>query len=116
LNRNGGSIFIFDAFSSREPVSTSLENALAEIFTLDQPDACEISACEICAVTAMADIIHGLAALSSKLTAYSPIPVCFLRAAMQRHSWTNNRQPVISAGLAGPLYRNGVLNQRWSTF
>jgi hypothetical protein len=29
LNRNGGSIFCFDAFSSREPASTSLENALA---------------------------------------------------------------------------------------
>jgi hypothetical protein len=29
LNRNGGSISLFDAFSSREPVSTSLENALA---------------------------------------------------------------------------------------
>src|SRR6202051_3779207 len=28
-NRNGGSSSLFDAFSSREPVSTSLENALA---------------------------------------------------------------------------------------
>src|ERR1019366_10152997 len=28
LNRNGGSPSLFDAFSSREPVSTSLENAL----------------------------------------------------------------------------------------
>jgi hypothetical protein len=28
-NRNGGSTSLFDAFSSREPVSTSLENALA---------------------------------------------------------------------------------------
>jgi hypothetical protein len=28
LNRNGGSTSLFDAFSSREPVSTSLENAL----------------------------------------------------------------------------------------
>src|SRR5271154_5966397 len=28
LNRNGGSTLLFDAFSSREPVSTSLENAL----------------------------------------------------------------------------------------
>ena len=27
-NRNGGSGSLFDAFSSREPVSTSLENAL----------------------------------------------------------------------------------------
>jgi hypothetical protein len=28
LNRNGGSTLLFDAFSSREPASTSLENAL----------------------------------------------------------------------------------------
>jgi hypothetical protein len=28
LNRNGGAISLFNAFSSREPVSTSLENAL----------------------------------------------------------------------------------------
>jgi hypothetical protein len=30
LNRNGGSLSCFDAFSSREPVSTSLENALVD--------------------------------------------------------------------------------------
>src|SRR5204862_911384 len=30
LNRNGALSFCFDAFSSREPVSTSLENALAD--------------------------------------------------------------------------------------
>jgi hypothetical protein len=32
LNRNGGSVSYFDAFSSREPVSTSLENALTTWF------------------------------------------------------------------------------------
>jgi hypothetical protein len=31
LNRNGGSGSLFDAFSSREPVSTSLENALNQL-------------------------------------------------------------------------------------
>jgi hypothetical protein len=31
LNQNRGSIFCFDAFSSREPVPTSLENALKSV-------------------------------------------------------------------------------------
>jgi hypothetical protein len=34
LNRNGALVSCFDAFSSREPVSTSLENALANRFCL----------------------------------------------------------------------------------
>jgi hypothetical protein len=34
LNRNGGSTSLFDAFSSREPVSISLENALVCLFLL----------------------------------------------------------------------------------
>jgi hypothetical protein len=29
------------------------------------------------------------------------------RGAMQRYSWTNNRQPVFSARLAGPLSQRG---------
>src|SRR5712671_3840247 len=36
------------------------------------------------------------------------------RAAMHGYSWTNNRQPVISARPAGPLIERGV-NQTWST-
>src|SRR6185437_3438461 len=40
LNRNGGSISLSDAFSSREPVSTSVENALTRCpnrFVSDHP-------------------------------------------------------------------------------
>ena len=44
LNRNGGSICLFDAFSSREPVSTSLENALSSEQSLHQP-AIQSSGC-----------------------------------------------------------------------
>src|SRR5258705_9314967 len=36
LNRNGAPLSCFDAFSSREPVSTSLENALAARLRLDK--------------------------------------------------------------------------------
>jgi hypothetical protein len=39
----------------------------------------------------------------------------FAGAAMRRYSWTNNRQPVFSARLAG-RYLNRVLNTTWSMF
>ena len=35
---------------------------------------------------------------------------------MQRHSWTNNRQPLFSPAPLPGRYRNGVLSQTWSTF
>jgi hypothetical protein len=35
LNQNGALVFYFDAFSSREPVSTSLENALGFVLNRD---------------------------------------------------------------------------------
>src|SRR5438093_814390 len=40
LNRNGALSFCFDAFSSREPVSTSLENALVIIEMLNAGALC----------------------------------------------------------------------------
>jgi hypothetical protein len=42
LNRNGALVFCFDAFSLREPVSTSLENALAR-HARSQHSAAQIS-------------------------------------------------------------------------
>jgi hypothetical protein len=36
LNQNRAPLFGFDAFSLREPVSTSLENAIARAFTKAQ--------------------------------------------------------------------------------
>jgi hypothetical protein len=42
-NRNGGFTSLFDAFSSREPVSTSLENALALRFDFQTTRHCERS-------------------------------------------------------------------------
>jgi hypothetical protein len=56
----------------------------------------------------MADIIPASPAFVFEFNDAFRIPASFARAAMQRHSWTNNRQPVFSVGLAGPLYANGV--------
>ena len=44
LNRNGALVSCFDAFSSREPVSTSLENAPDQKVFCEQPFACGLFA------------------------------------------------------------------------
>src|SRR5438046_923313 len=44
----------------------------------------------------------------ANLTMHSRVRAPLARAAMHRYSWTNNRQPVISAGPAGPLIERGV--------